>query len=486
MRRIFRWRFTACEEAPLRAKNEAFIFCIQHCRTGERVAKYDQNAVGTSDYDPEIFSDRTDSLLWGTKWGGALGTGVTVTYSFPQGSAFWDTPYLEGTRWYSLEDYQMAGARDALASWSAVANIRFQEVAENSSGDVGEIRFAFSDYVDSDSAAHAYLPSDDPAAGDIWFNIEDGYTEPAPGSYFYNTMIHEIGHAIGLAHSFDGEGVAPEYDNYFYTVMSYTASPWSEDGDNYASFYPTTPMYLDILALQAIYGAPLATNAGNTTYTFNDAYYFETIVDTGGTDTIVYAGTDTCSIDLREGEFSELSRPIEFSSVSSRSTVSIGPGTVIENARGGARNDEIWGNGVKNKLFGNAGRDTIKGGGGNDVITGGTGKDRLQGDAGKDRFDFNAVGEIGKATHDVIFGFKAGQDDIDLSTIDANANRSGNNKFSFKSTADSSLNGKAGELCWYKKGGDTFVIGDVNGDRRADFILELDGSKSLTKGDFIL
>ena len=62
----------------------------------------------------------------------------------------------------------------------------------------------------------------------------------------------------------------------------------------------------------------------------------------------------------------------------------------------------------------------------------------------------------------------------------------GNNKFSFKSKADSSLNGKAGELCWYKKSGDTFVIGDVNGDRKADFILELDGRLSLTKGDFIL
>ena len=64
--------------------------------------------------------------------------------------------------------------------------------------------------------------------------------------------------------------------------------------------------------------------------------------------------------------------------------------------------------------------------------------------------------------------------------------RAGNNKFSFVAGPDSSLNGKAGELCWYKQGGKTFVMGDVDGNRTADFILELSGAKSLTAGDFIL
>jgi Ca2+-binding RTX toxin-like protein len=451
------------------------------------VATPTQNFVPTTNYNPSVFGDSTDTMLDGTKWGGPLGTAVTLTYSFPQGgAATWVSPYSddqEPDSWYVLEDYQMTGARQALATWAAVANVRFSEVADTDDS-VGEIRFAFTDNMNPNSAAHAYMPSGDPTAGDIWFNLEDGYTQPTAGSFFYNTMIHEIGHALGLDHSFDLE---PQYDNLFYSVMSYTASPWSEDGDNYASFYPTTPMYFDILALQAIYGTEgLTTNAGNTTYSYTGGTYFETIVDTGGKDTIVYSGSDTCTIDLNIGSFSALSQAIDFSSVISRHTVAIGPGTIIENAKGGAQNDRIDGNAARNNLQGNGGRDTIYGGSGNDTLVGGKGYDRLQGNSGNDCFDFNALAEIGRKSHDIVMDFRPGQDDIDLSTLDANTLRSGNNKFSFTARADSSLNGKAGELCWYKQGGKTFVIGDTDGNRSADFMLELTGSKTLTVGDFIL
>ncbi|MBN9348699.1 MAG: M10 family metallopeptidase [Devosia sp.] len=441
------------------------------------------NSVSTSRYDTSVFDSSLDTMLYGVKWGGSLGKGVTLTYSFPQDPSYWAWGYSEPDSYYSFDAAQMAAARSALASWAAVANVKFREVVDTSET-VGEIRFAFTNNIDPDAAAHAYLPSNQPQSGDVWVSPDYLYDNPAPGSFFHNTLIHEIGHSLGLRHSFD---VEPQYDNYFYSVMSYTASPWSADGDGYASFNPTTPMYLDILAMQALYGAKdLKSNHGNTTYAFYDDYYFQTIFDTGGKDTIVYAGSDTCSISLTKGSFSVLSMAIDFSTVTSRSTVAIGPGTVIENARGGNQNDTISGNSSKNKLEGWGGDDSIWGGGGKDVLVGGFGADQLSGGSGNDRFDFNSVAEIGIWNTDIILDFSRKKDDIDLSTIDANVYRGGNNKFSFVKKADMTLNGKAGELCWYKSGGNTYVMGDVDGDANADFVLALLGSKTLSAGDFIL
>ena len=109
-----------------------------------------------------------------------------------------------------------------------------------------------------------------PSAGDVWFDWynfnPDALPTIANGSFDYHTILHEVGHALGLKHSFACPNAIPAaQDNYFYSVMSYTASPWSQ-GDDYASFYPTTPMYYDLVAIQALYGKNTTINAGNNTY----------------------------------------------------------------------------------------------------------------------------------------------------------------------------------------------------------------------------
>ncbi|MEO7221788.1 MAG: calcium-binding protein, partial [Devosia sp.] len=152
------------------------------------------------------------------------------------------------------------------------------------------------------------------------------------------------------------------------------------------------------------------------------------------------------------------------------------------------------GNAAANDLIGNAGKNQLKGEGGDDLLRGGTGKDQLWGGAGKDSFDFNDIAEIGKSSskRDIIKDFQHLSDRIDLSTIDANAFTAGNGKFKFVATEGSRFKGVAGELIWDQKdvsgtGKDvTLVSGDINGDKIADFTLELTGLISLTKADFIL
>ena len=91
-----------------------------------------------------------------------------------------------------------------------------------------------------------------------------------PGSYTYTVLMHELGHSLGLKHSFEksGFGAVPR-DSLEYTVMSYSsyegATSWyAPDGD-----FPQTLMMYDIAALQHMYGANYGTNAGNTTYQWN-------------------------------------------------------------------------------------------------------------------------------------------------------------------------------------------------------------------------
>ncbi len=139
-------------------------------------------------------------------------------------------------------------------------------------------------------------------------------------------------------------------------------------------------------------------------------------------------------------------------------------------------------------LVGLAGKDRLDGGAGNDWLRGGTGADRLTGGAGADTFVFRSAAEIGLAAHDRITDFAPGHDRIDLSAIDANGPEAGH-AFTLLARGKA-FTGDAGELRWYTKTTDgkavTVVEGDIDGDKAADFRLDLDGRLALSKGDFLL
>jgi serralysin len=170
---------------------------------------------------------------------------------------------------------------------------------------------------------------------------------------------------------------------------------------------------------------------------------------------------------------------------------------------GGAYVDTVYAGDGADTLIGGGGADELSGGLGADVITGGAGKDRLGGnwanstivnDAAADRFVFNAVSESGPtaATRDIIYDFVHASDKIDLHVIDANTTITLDQAFIWQAVKGAAFTGVAGQLhyAWEDIAGTTndktIITGDINGDKVADFSIELTGLKTLTAVDFIL
>ncbi|MBC5764730.1 M10 family metallopeptidase [Ramlibacter albus] len=327
-----------------------------------------------------------DSLLYGNKWASPV-----LTYSFPNTSSQWSTNSVTGYPVsFSSEPYSpfftafgaaaQVAARSALQKWANVARLTLAETAD-SGNNVGDIRFAFTDV--GNAQAHAYSPGV-AIGGDVWFSYSERNRSFAEGSYDYMTLVHETGHALGLKHNFSGVSgngtvLTGALDNQSYTIMSYAALAGDQDTD--FTYRPTTPMRLDIQAMQYLYGANTDYNAGNTAYIYaQNADYHQTIWDGGGIDGISYSGLDNAVIDLRAGSGSMLGNAVYvINSFGTRlqqvSNVWIADNVTIENGTGGGGNDRLTGNAVANKLDAGAGNDTLTGAGGYDRIEGGTGTD---------------------------------------------------------------------------------------------------------------
>jgi serralysin len=330
-----------------------------------------------------------------------------------------------------------------------------------------------------------------------WITTDGGAYDGKTGidSYGYQTYIHETGHALGLGHQGPYNGSATysanatyANDTWQYSVMSY----FDERNFNGGSYrYVITPQMADIYAAQAVYG-PASTRTGDTVYGFNStagslfnfATYTQapayTIYDSGGIDTLDasgYSGAQT--IDLRPGNFSSIGGLVH--------NIGISTTTIIEKAVGGSGNDTLIANDSGNTLSGGGGNDTLTGGAGADRLIGGAGVDTITGAAGADVFVF-LLGDSSAAAgqHDMITDFTRGQDKIDLSLLDAIPATSGIlDMFTFLATAV--FNGIAGVLDYFYDTirAVTVVQGDTNGDRVADFAIDLAGNFSLAANDFL-
>lgn len=136
--------------------------------------------------------------------------------------------------------------------------------------------------------------------------------------------------------------------------------------------------------------------------------------------------------------------------------------TSIENLIGGGGNDHLVGDSGSNVLTGGGGADTIEGGDGSDLMSGGS---------GSDVFVFSAAHDSGDAIIDL-----SDEDHIDLSRIDADTGRAGNQAFHIVDHFD----GHAGQLMltYDSTSNITLVLGDTDGNFVPDFGMALNGDQT--------
>lgn len=442
----------------------------------------------------------------GYHWG-PLGEAMTLSFGFRTDDS---AAHDGGDGFSQFSAQQIAVAKQALLAWSDVAQLTFTQVGTGHTNKA-TILFGNYDQTGGAGAAYAYLPgsqfsngnqASSSSDGDVWINTAYEYeANPVLWGYGQQTLVHEIGHSLGLEHPGDynaGQGEisyknSAEYreDTRQYTVMSYwdesnTGADFHKDGVHY---YAAAPLMDDITAAQRLYGANMEAFTGDTVFGFNsntERAWFEAhsdadpIIfcawDAGGVDTFDFSGfTDDQQIDLRNAHFSNVGGMIGNVSVSA--IVRDGEGNIvniIENAIGGRGFDTLTGNDFDNRLSGGLGADSLFGGRGNDVLVGGKGADVLDGGKGKNVFEFDSVKDSKGAAIDTIVALGL-KDSIDLSAIDADTHTAGDQAFHLVS----SFSHTAGEaMLSYDAGTDTTTLElDVNGDGKADGKIHINGDE---------
>lgn len=300
------------------------------------------------------------SYSWTGNAGQAAGT---INYSFTPSLSYYGTNQTNT----ALTAGSQGFVTDALNAWEQFINVTFTENNTNS-------KIVFSEVPDISGSQGAkaepyVINNSDLERVDIF--LTQNLPAQAVGGAGYQTILHEIGHSLGLSHP-GGSASNSNYDSDS-TIMSYNSGAQVTNPATALGTHAITPMIHDIAATQFLYGANYNTRIYDDLYTLDGTKQAWTIWDADGEDTLRVGVNETRNavLDLRGG-LDENDNPY-WSSVGDEYVAialdagNTNTGTVdIENAVGGLGDDLIIGNDLDNTITGNGGNDTLDGGLGND------------------------------------------------------------------------------------------------------------------------
>ncbi len=308
----------------------------------------------------------------GVKWGDKFGESAQLSWSIGTTTSIytdwhysWDPPINERFGNDPTQE-EIDSISKIFEHWSKFANVNFTYVEEDSNSK-GNIRVIF---IDMGSTGIAYL------APDGEFHINNNLREDLINSsnrFAEHIVSHEIGHAVfglndvSVIHGWDepngdnGKLLPWHLNNHKWTVMSYM---------DVGNIHGISPMILDILAVQKIYGPNNSTGEGDTIYRWDESP-FETIWDVSGNDTIDLSNfNDDINFQTEDGNLIEIGE---------KNIVGIAFNVDIENFIGGNGNDYYYLSEKVISVNSNGGDDLIfaendisnviiDGGGGTDIL----------------------------------------------------------------------------------------------------------------------